>query len=60
MAYLSLLGHIEQIVAFGFDSWVKKPCYMQKATVVVGGIRNQVLVDSVAFYLAVLDSNEER
>ena len=53
--WASLLGHMAQMLALGFDCWVEKPCYRQKTSLVLGGTWTQVLADSMVIAVSALN-----
>ena len=44
-----------QVVALGFDWWVKKPSYRRKTSLVVGGTLTQALAYNMAIAASALD-----
>ena len=51
----SLLRHMAQIIALGFDGRVENPCYRRKTPLVVGGTWTQVLADSMVIAASALN-----
>ena len=52
---LSILYHIAQMLALGFDWRIGKTLLQEKTSLVVGGTRTQVLADSMPFAASAQD-----